>query len=104
MVSPNRTASVQNQVDGNMTIHLQGVAIWDLWQMELELGDNVPLTLEPGNFQMQEATGNAVLSDRSGNPLWATGTEGHPGAMMQVNDDGYWVMYKDGEPLWRRPK
>jgi len=39
--------------------------------------------------------GNLVIYDGDGNPVWASHTDGHPGAMCQLNDDRVLVIYED---------
>ncbi len=50
------------------------------------------------NFVMQ-GDGNLVLY-RGSTVLWASGTDGHPGARVVMQSDGNLVVYKDGRPLW----
>jgi hypothetical protein len=47
------------------------------------------------------ADGNLVIYGRLGNPLWATGTSGWPGARAEFQGDGNLVVYSpSGVPLW----
>jgi hypothetical protein len=48
------------------------------------------------NFQQD---GNLVLSNSSGQVLWATGTEGR-GEILSMQSDGNLVIYGAGRPLW----
>lgn len=60
---------------------------------------------KPGQLQMQE-DGNLVLIDGDGNAIRATRTDGHPGAMVQLQGDANFVLYLDpkgpdaGTPIW----
>jgi hypothetical protein len=57
---------------------------------------------------MMQYDGNLVLYEdqEATTPLRATRTNGHPGAMVQLQDDGNFVVYEDpkgpraGTPLW----
>jgi hypothetical protein len=41
------------------------------------------------------------LYTKSGRPVWATGTQKHPGAYFVVQDDGNLVIYSpEKTPLW----
>jgi hypothetical protein len=50
-------------------------------------------------LEMQASDGNLVLRDGSQNPLWSSGSVGHPGAYLAVQDDGNVVIY-DGAAVW----
>ena len=55
-----------------------------------------------GQFKLvMQTTGNLVLSlSRDGNPLWTTGTAGHPGGWA-VNGNGNFIVYPaSGGALW----
>ena len=51
--------------------------------------------LMPREFIMQ-TDGNLVLYDTSGQPHWASNTQGNPGAFLNVQDDGNLVVYRAG--------
>jgi hypothetical protein len=45
--------------------------------------------------------GNVVLYSGAGNKLWATNTDGNPGAYLRLQDDTNLVVYSSGGfPLW----
>jgi len=44
--------------------------------------------------------GNFVLYAEDGSPVWASGTPGHPGAFVTVQNDGNMVIYQSGKPIW----
>ena len=50
---------------------------------------------DPREFIMQ-TDGNLVLYDTSGQPHWASKTQGNPGAFLNVQDDGNLVVYRAG--------
>jgi hypothetical protein len=60
-------------------------------------------TFQPVNGRLEmQGDGNLVLYTGS-TPLWASRTDGHPGAYFQVLDDGNIVVYSQtGQPLWAR--
>lgn len=47
-----------------------------------------------------QTDGNFVLYTSDGQPVWSTGTEGNPGAYMEVQFDGQMAIWKDGKSLW----
>ena len=49
---------------------------------------------------IEQADGDLVLHDWSGNVVWHAGTAGHAGANLLVQDDGNLVVYADGVPVW----
>lgn len=44
--------------------------------------------------------GNFVLYDQNNEPVWASNTDGFPGAYVSVQDDGNLVIYQNGNALW----
>lgn len=58
---------------------------------------------------VMQGDGNLVLYSKSGKALWSTGTQGHPGAMLRIQDGGniyvrddnyyYWGVWKVGKNL-----
>jgi hypothetical protein len=48
-----------------------------------------------------QTDGNLVVYDLRGNALWASNTNGHPGAYLIVQNDGNLVIYDSANhPLW----
>ncbi len=43
-----------------------------------------------------QTDGNLVLYDTSNQPRWASGTSNHPGAFLDMQDDGNVVVYRAG--------
>lgn len=50
-----------------------------------------------------QVDGNLVVYDGSYQPLWATNTDGNPGAWLNVQNDGNLVVYVDSTPIWAWP-
>ncbi|MFB9831924.1 hypothetical protein [Actinoallomurus acaciae] len=58
-------------------------------------------TRAPGGHTAFQRDGNLVVYDRDDNPVWASGTYGHPGARLVLQSDKNLVIYaRDGHPLW----
>jgi hypothetical protein len=84
------------QQDGNLVLYQGAIAVWDTktW--------NLPVFARPVVAKMQN-DGNFVLYTQGGNPIWATGTDNHPGARLVLQDDRNLVLYAPGQPpgaLW----
>ena len=48
-----------------------------------------------------QSDGNLVVYDAGGAPVWASTTDGNPGAHLEVQGDGNVVIYRpDGTPIW----
>ncbi|SFS72734.1 DUF4241 domain-containing protein [Saccharopolyspora flava] len=45
-------------------------------------------------------SGDLVLYDRRGGIVWSTGTDGHPGAVLTVGDEGVELRNADGVAVW----
>lgn len=59
------------------------------------------LPREADHRLVMQVDGNLVLYDNADTALWATGTEGHPGAFLHLQDDRNLVVYSaQGTPLW----
>jgi hypothetical protein len=58
----------------------------------------------PGNLAyelVQQGDGNLVIYNSGGSPIWASNTDGHPGAYSVMQNDGNFVVYNGGGgPLW----
>jgi hypothetical protein len=95
------------QNDGNVVIYSPR-AIWSTHtvQTTMQPGD----VLRPGwsiyspndHYQLiMQADGNLALYDGARQALWASGTEGHPGAYAALKPDGDLVVYSPaGAALW----
>jgi hypothetical protein len=74
--------------DGNLSLHylikdpttrtVTGRLIWE---------SKTPLS--PAGVCVLEEDGNLVIYDPDGNPIWMTGTWGHPGSQLIVHQEGY---------------
>lgn len=95
LVSVGGQARLHYQGDGNLVVYLDGTPFWS------SRTDGV----SAGHLKMRR-DGNLVVSDAAGNGVAASGTHGHPGAMVQLQDDGNFVIYEDqngplaGTPIW----
>ncbi len=96
--------SLWKQTDGNVVLY-DGVD---------SIGDDTDITGQPppANFALwathtgpgqftpsgliMQTDGNLVLYDTSGQPHWASQTEGNPGAYLNMQDDGNAVIYRAG--------
>jgi hypothetical protein len=47
-----------------------------------------------------QGDGNLVVYTQDGVPVWASGTQGNPGAEVVMQDDGNLVVYSSGRALW----
>ena len=89
-VSPNERYRLRNQPDGNLVLYVDG------WYALWSSGTGAPgyVTIEEGN----------VVIYRDDGSVWSSGTPGHPGAHLQVQDDGNVVVYADpslgGGAVW----
>jgi hypothetical protein len=102
--SENGLFSFWMQTDGNVVLY-DGVG---------SIGDDTDITGQPppanvaqwathtgpGQFTpsglIMQTDGNLVLYDTSGQPHWASQTEGNPGAYLNMQDDGNAVIYRAG--------
>jgi hypothetical protein len=91
LYSANGRYHLENQRDGNVVAYEAGYGPY--WATHT----GEPF-VDAGNFNMQE-DGNLVLYRADGQPVWATNTE-EDGAMCQLQDDGNFVVYANGQPLW----
>jgi hypothetical protein len=47
-----------------------------------------------------QGDGNLVAYDTSGNPVWTSKTDNHPGSAFAMQDDGNLVIYDNGSAIW----
>jgi hypothetical protein len=76
------------QSDGNLIEAAQAAVMWQTGTG----GSNVTLTMQ--------GDGNLVLATGTGRVLWATGTQGHPGAYLLVGIDGLLSVREGPTAIW----
>lgn len=89
-MSPNHEYRLFMQSDGNLVLYRGDTAVWATG------------TSGSGHRLVMQGDGNLVLYRGAASVLWATGTEGNPGAYLRVQSDGNLVIYRDGRPVWSR--
>jgi hypothetical protein len=89
--SPNHQYRLTYEANGNLVLFNGSNAIWDTQKVST-----------PGMAKMQP-DGNFVTYDGNGQATWSTGTNGHPGAWLALQNDGNLVVYGDScTRLWSR--
>jgi hypothetical protein len=104
--SPDATLVVQD--DGNLVIYGARGAVWASGTVNGGLGPDERLQSHEylsspnGEYRLtMQEDGNLVLTARDGRVIWATMTDGHPGASLVMQAaDGNLVVYDGGTPLW----
>lgn len=87
--SPDRHSIFTVQKDGNTVLYVDFKPLW-----YTGMRSNI------GQMYMQ-TDGNLVLYNTGGQPLWASGTNGNPGAYLTLQTDGNLVIYSSSnQPLW----
>lgn len=95
LVSPEGKARLHYQGDGNLVVYFDGRPIWA----------SQTHGASAGSLKMR-ADGDLVVSDASGKGIAHSRTAGHAKAMVQLQDDGNFVIYEDpdgplaGTPVW----
>lgn len=95
LVSVGGHAHLHYQGDGNLVVYLDGGPVW----ASHTDGQTA------GSLKMR-ADGDLVITNAEGAGIGHTGTAGHPKAMVQLQDDGNFVVYEDpsgplaGTPIW----
>lgn len=84
LVSPGGRARLHYQSDGNLVVYLDGQPFWT----------SQTAGYGAGQLKMR-ADGNLVITDNNGNGVASTDTYGNSGAMVQLQDDGNFVIYCD---------
>jgi len=89
-LSEDQRFGVTYQTNGDLVLaKWDGEPIWITW-----LPDYLGCAVMQGD-------GNFVVYDGDSQPLWASGTDGHPGAYLSVQNDGNMVIYDvNGSALW----
>ena len=76
------------QTDGNLVLSSFDVPLWSTG------------TGGRGDVVIMQGDGNLVLYSTHSHPLFASGTDRHPGATAFIQDDGNFVIYAGGAALW----
>ena len=74
--SPTGAYQLTMQADGNLTLHHGATVVWSSG------------TSSAGAHALLQGDGNLVVYSTTSQPLWATNTDGNPGAYLVVTDDG----------------
>jgi len=86
------------QFDGDLVLY-EGVQSRDQAIWATNTSDIAP-SLRPNRAEMDN-DGSFVLYNNLNAPVWASGTEGHPGSTLVVQDDANVVIYdSSNDPLW----
>jgi hypothetical protein len=106
--SRNKRALLLFQTNGNLSWWaaspdangdaVQNPPPWNMWQAWI--------TGKGGTDLLMQTDGNLVVLNRAGQPVWYTGTPGHPGGFLIIGDDGelaladsqglYWALGTSG--------
>jgi hypothetical protein len=87
--SPDGQYRLTYQADGNLVLYRGTTALWATMKFSA-----------PGRATMQ-SDGNFVVYDNAGRAVWASGTQGHAGAWLSIQNDGTLAIYeKDCVRLW----
>jgi len=87
--APNKDFWLTCQKDGNLVLYHRGQPLWDTRTYGMAVRECV-----------MERDGNLVLYEYSHNAVWASNTQGNPGAYLAVQDDGNVVIYVPECPIW----
>lgn len=67
-------------------------------------GTYAPAGIVPDAYLRMQGDGNLVVERSGMGTIWASGTEGHPGAFLRVEDDGKIEIIDPVNRLWHRPE
>jgi hypothetical protein len=93
LTSSNGRAYLVLQSDGNLVVY-QTNPKRALWASKTRRTPNEHYSV------IMQHDGNLVILNRAGGPVWATGSQGHPGAYLIMQDDGNAVIYQNSRPYW----
>jgi hypothetical protein len=89
LISPSNRYSFIMQGDGNLVEYSSGRPVWATG------------TSTGGTILRMQSDGNLVLIAPGNRPVWASGTNGNPGAYLSVQNDGNVVIYNAGNrAIW----
>ncbi len=80
--SPSGRFTLVYQPDGNLVLYRDAAGPQPTYQWDTETAER------PAGRVLMQHDGNLVVYDPDGSPLWASGTDGHPGASLAIQDDG----------------
>lgn len=89
--SPNGQYLLVMQWDGNLALYNANMVA--MWSSNTWAGN-------PEGRAWMQTDGNLVVTTAGGSPLWSTGTANHPGATLQLRDDGHLVIVANGQTIW----
>ena len=90
--SPNGKVALVMRFDDNFCLYSSGNYLW----CTQSVGDGIPAAI-------MQTDGNLCLYPTNGNAPICSGTAGHPGAYLIVQDDGHIQIIDGGTVLWTRP-
>lgn len=90
--SANGRFQLQMQTDGNLVLYDTSTSPWSPRWATYAYGSNL-------RAQMQ-TDGNFVVYDPSNTPRWYTGTNGHDGARLEVQNNGHLLVVENGNAIW----
>ncbi len=110
---PSTSDQLVMQSDGNLVIYSGGRALWSIQGgrtgasgTTLNAGETLhsgqALWSADGRYEaIMQGDGNFVVYAAGAGPLWASGTDGNPGAWLAMQGDGNLVVYTAaGKALW----
>jgi hypothetical protein len=92
LVSPNGQNILALQTDSNFCMYVNGRFAWCA---NTYLGN--------ARNAIMQSDGNLCVYPVSGSALWCSGTAGHPGSYVTVQDNGQAVIYDGLTPIWTIP-
>ncbi len=92
LISPSGASRLDLAATGDLRVRAGGDAPATLWSADHG---------RPVASTAMQADGNLVLYDSDAQALWASHTDGSPGAALHIFDDGALAVVRDGVELWR---
>jgi outer membrane protein assembly factor BamB len=87
-------------VGGKYVLHFTARGNLELWNTKAKRLIWQSETVEAVKLAMQD-DGNLVIYGKGDKPLWASHTDGNPGAFLAMQEDGNLVIYsRDFRPIW----
>jgi hypothetical protein len=89
LASPTGKYQLTMRADGNLVLEHNSTVVWSSG------------TSSPGASALLQGDGNLVVYSAASNPLWATDTDGNPGAYLVISDGGKLSLLSvEGGTLW----